>query len=191
MSEKKIKARFNIIDVLIIVVLAAVLWVFANYASVTPVEVNKETVQYTVEIKGIREENVGAFTEGDEITGDKGGSVIGKIISVGEYENETAITENVRTGEFVTAEIPNRYTATMSRTPVMAVRTSEKAKNLLALVGKYPFEKKNRHRIATRPNAKKSPIRFIFSLQRSDNTEVQLSLYHTGMIKSISKNYFC
>jgi hypothetical protein len=53
----------------------------------------------------------------------------------------------------------------MSRTPERAVRTSEKAKNLLALVGKYPFEKKNRLRIATRPNAKKSPIRFILSLQ--------------------------
>ena len=110
MSEKKIKARFNIIDVLIIVVLAAVLWVFANYASVTPVEENKVTVQYTVEIKGIREENVGAFAEGDEITGDKGGGVIGKIVSVGEYENETTITENVRTGEFAIADIPNRYT---------------------------------------------------------------------------------
>ena len=110
MSEKKIKARFNIIDVLIILVLAAVLWVFANYASVEPAQNNAAMVQYTVEIKGIREENVGAFAEGDEITGDKGGGVIGKIVSVGEYENETAITENIRTGEFNVSEIPNRYT---------------------------------------------------------------------------------
>ncbi len=110
MSEKKIKTRFNIIDVLIILVLAAVLWVFANYASVKPVVSNDATVQYTVEIKGIREENVGAFAEGDQITGDKGGGVIGKIISVGEYENETSIEENVRTGEFVVSDIPNRYT---------------------------------------------------------------------------------
>lgn len=114
MSEKKIKARFNIIDVLIILVLAAVLWVFANYASVKPVVSSDATVQYTVEIKGIREENVGAFAEGDQITGDKGGGIIGKIISVGEYENETAITENVRTGEFATAEIPNRYTVRLT-----------------------------------------------------------------------------
>jgi hypothetical protein len=71
-----------------------------------------------------------------------------------------------------TPGFPNRYTATMSRTPERAVRTREDAKNLLALVGKYPFEKKNRLRIATRPNAKKSPIRFILSLQGSSNTEV-------------------
>ncbi len=114
MSEKKIKPKFNIIDVLIILVLAAVLWVFANYASVKPVVSSDATVQYTVEIKGIREENVGAFAEGDQITGDKGGGVIGKIISVGEYENETTLTENVRTGEFDTAEIPNRYTVRLT-----------------------------------------------------------------------------
>lgn len=114
MSEKKIKARFNIIDVLIILVLVAVLWVFANYASVKPVVNNSATVQYTVEIKGIREENLDAFAAGDEITSDKGGGVIGKIISVGEYKNETAITENVRTGEFIVSDIPNRYTVKLT-----------------------------------------------------------------------------
>jgi len=114
MSEKKIKARFNIIDILIILVLVAVLWVFANYANIKPAENNGATVQYTVEIKSIREENVGAFAEGDAITGDKGGGVIGKIVSVGEYEKETSLEENVRTGEFVISEIPNRYTVRLT-----------------------------------------------------------------------------
>ena len=113
MSEKKMKPKFNIIDVLIILVLAAVLWVFANYAGAKPAVSSVATVHYTVEIKDIREENVGAFAEGDEITGDKGGGVIGKIVSVGEYEKETSITENVRTGKFVVSEIPNRYTVTL------------------------------------------------------------------------------
>ena len=114
MSEKKIKARFNIIDVLILLLLVAVLWVFANYANAGTADNSGATVQYTVEIKGIREENMGAFAEGDEITGDKGGGVIGKIVSVGEYEKETSLTENVRQGEFVKSEIPNRYTVRLT-----------------------------------------------------------------------------
>ena len=117
MSEKKIKPKFNIIDVLIILLLVAVLWVFASYAniggSVDDVTAdNGETVQYTVEVKGMREENVGAYTEGDEIIGEKG-EVIGKIISVGEYKKETAVAEDKRTNEYVISEIPNRYTVKM------------------------------------------------------------------------------
>lgn len=115
MSEKKIKPRFNVIDVLIIVLLVAVLWVFAMYADFggnakveTTSATEKETVQYTVEIKGIREENVGAYSVGDEIIGTKG-KPIGKIVSMSEYTNETAITENRVAKKFVVSEIPNKY----------------------------------------------------------------------------------
>ena len=107
MSEKKIKPKFNIIDVLIILLLAAVLWVFAGYATAMD-----GTVRYTVEVKGIREENVGAYAPGDEIVGEKG-EVVVKIVSVGEYTNETAAIEDESINEYVISEIPNKYTVKM------------------------------------------------------------------------------
>ncbi len=114
MSEKKVKPRFNIIDVLILVLLVALLWVFAMYADIGGIDkiAGKdalETVQYMVEIKGIREENLNSFAEGDEITGEKG-KVIGKIIGVGEYENETVVAQDKRMNGYTISEIPNRYT---------------------------------------------------------------------------------
>lgn len=113
MSEKKVKPRFNIIDVLIIVLLAAVIWVFAMYADIGGADKatagEPSTVQYTVEVKEIREENVDAYAAGDEIIGEKG-NPIGTILSVGEYTNDTTLAENKRTGEYVFSEIPNKYT---------------------------------------------------------------------------------
>lgn len=140
MSEKRVKPRFNIVDVLILVLLVAVLWVFAMYANIggsTDAGVDgteTSTVQYTVEIKGIREENLNAFAEGDEISGEKGSS-IGKIISVGEYAKETVLTEDEKLNKYVVTEIPNKYTVKL-----VIESPCEKYNNKMVVDAAYPIK---------------------------------------------------
>lgn len=109
----KNKIRFNITDVLIILALVCIAVVFSYFAAgkweTGKAENSSNTVRYMVNVQGAEEKFLNKVFVGDEVWDVRKGGELGKIIDVKEPVPYEAIIENSDDGEFVLAEVPEKY----------------------------------------------------------------------------------
>lgn len=105
------KKKFNIIDVLvllIVIVFAAGIGIRLGNGKAIK---NETEITYTVEVKNVKEFTADALKKSNVLTDDKTGTVLGEIVSV---EVEPYMEEKeTNTGELVMVEVPERYRCTV------------------------------------------------------------------------------
>lgn len=112
------KTKFNIIDVLILIVLVMIIavgcFVYFNMTNDDAVvETNTTKIEFVVEVRDLSEDAANSFKVGDSVTLGETTSGTGVISSV-EVVPFTKWVENVEDGEIVISEVPNRYTANVT-----------------------------------------------------------------------------
>ncbi len=107
----KIKGKFNIIDILaimlVVVVIAGIVWRFGSQVT-TAVQSDSEFI-YTVRVEGVRDYTIKALEKGGKITDKNSTMDLGEIVSVKTAPAE--ITTERADGTVVKSEMPDRYTA--------------------------------------------------------------------------------
>ena len=107
----KIKGKFNIIDLLaIILVIGVVVGIAVRFGSsiTTAVQSNEEFI-YTVKVEGVRDYTIAALKKGGKITDKKSEIDLGEIVDV--KSEPAVITAERADGKIVNAPQPDRYTA--------------------------------------------------------------------------------
>ena len=112
------KTKFNIIDVLILIVFVMIIavgcFVYFNMTNDDAVvETNTTKIEFVVEVRDLSEDAANSFKVGDSVTLGETTSGTGVISSV-EVVPFTKWVENVEDGEIVISEVPNRYTANVT-----------------------------------------------------------------------------
>lgn len=121
--------KFNIIDIIIIILIAAILCagVYVYYVKINGQEsADADTVNlhFTVEVNGLTEEAANSFNVGDYVTLGESASGSGVIESV-EVEKYKILSRNTENGTFLWSEVPDEYTAKV--TIVSGVNKSDTA----------------------------------------------------------------
>ncbi len=110
-KDGKIKGKFNIIDVIAIVLVAVVIvgivWRFGSDVT-TSVKSDCEFT-YTVRVEGVRDYTIKALEKGGKVTNKDSSMDLGEIANVEVMPAETA-SQRVD-GAIVKSELPDRYTA--------------------------------------------------------------------------------
>lgn len=110
---EKNKIRFNIADILIILALACIVAVFSYFAvgkwETGKSENSSNSVKYTVSIQSVEEKFLNKIAVGDTVWDVRKGGTLGTVVDVKEPVPYESITENRNKGEFVTVEVPERY----------------------------------------------------------------------------------
>lgn len=113
-KDGKIKGKFNIIDilaiVLVLVVIAGIVWRFGSSVT-TAVQSDSEFV-YTVRVEGIRDCTIKALEKKGKITDKNSTMDLGEILNV-EVEPATTNVQLVD-GTTITGQLPERYKATVT-----------------------------------------------------------------------------
>ena len=107
----KIKGKFNIIDILaVILIIAVIIGVAVRFkSSVTTAVKSDEIFVYTVKVEGVRDYTIEALKKGGKITDKKSEMDLGEIKNV---EAEPTKTQQERAdGKIVYADMPDRFTA--------------------------------------------------------------------------------
>ena len=110
-KDGKSKGKFNIIDVLaVILVIAVILGLAVRFkSSVTTAVKSDEEFIYTVRVEGVRDYTIDALKKGGKLTDKKSEKDLGEIVSV---EEEPSKVQSERAdGKIVLADQPDRYTA--------------------------------------------------------------------------------
>lgn len=105
----KIKGKFNVIDILaIVLVLAVVLGIAVRFkSSVTTAVKSNENFEYTVRVSGVKQYTVDALMKKGRVTDKKSEKDLGEIVDV---VTEPAATQTERAdGKIVNAKMPERY----------------------------------------------------------------------------------
>ena len=109
--DGKIKGKFNIIDilaiVLVVVVIAGIVWRFGS--SVTTAVKSDSEFTYTVRVEAVRDYTIKALEKGGKITDKNSTMDLGEIVDV-KVEPATK-TEERADGIIVDSEVPDRFTA--------------------------------------------------------------------------------
>ncbi len=107
----KIKGKFNIIDLLaIILIIAVVIGIAVRFKStVTTAVKSDEEFIYTVKVESVRDYTIEALKKGGKITDKKSEIDLGEIVAV-ESEPSKIQTERAD-GKIIMADQPDRYTA--------------------------------------------------------------------------------
>ena len=110
-KDGKIKGKFNIIDVLVILLLiAVVIGIAVRFgSSVTTAVKSDEEFEYVVKVESVRQYTVDALNKKGKITDKKSELDLGEIVSV-ETEPAKFLSEKSN-GEMVYASQPDRFTA--------------------------------------------------------------------------------
>lgn len=119
-KQEKIKGKFNIIDLLaILLVVAVVIGLAVRFSSsVTTAVKSDEEFVYTIKVEGVRKYTVDALEKGGKVTDKKSTMDLGEILSV---ETEPAEQQVERAdGKITKTTLPDRYTA------IVTVRTRGK-----------------------------------------------------------------
>lgn len=111
MGEKK-KIKFNILDVLIILVLIAAVAVF-SYFAMGKWESNNaaggEKLRYTIEFQNVNPDYAAAFEKGGNVSEIRKGGKLGTVVAA--YKEPTkVIAENLAQGTYVETELEDEYT---------------------------------------------------------------------------------
>lgn len=113
-KDGKIKGKFNIIDllaiVLVVVVIAGIVWRFGSSVT-TAVQSDGEFI-YTVRVEGVRECTIKALESKGKITDKNSTMDLGEILDV-RVEPATSKVQRVD-GTTVKGELPERYTAAVT-----------------------------------------------------------------------------
>ena len=107
----KIKGKFNIIDLLVIILVVAVIaGIAVRYgSSVTTAVKSDEEFEYVVKVESVRMFTIDALEKKGKVTDKKSTLDLGEIVSV-EYE-PTKYQSTTANGKIIFAEQPERYTA--------------------------------------------------------------------------------
>lgn len=107
----KIKGKFNIIDLLVIILIVAVIaGIVVRYgSSVTTAVKSDEEFEYVVKVESVRKFTIDALEKKGKVTDKKSTLDLGEIVSV-EYE-PTKYQSTTANGKIIFAEQPDRYTA--------------------------------------------------------------------------------
>ncbi len=107
----KIKGKFNIIDCLVILLLAAVVvGIVVRYGSkMTTAVKSDEEFRYVVRIEGVKAETVNALQQKGKITDKRSEMDLGEIVEISEAEPTRSNAETAD-GQIVQAPQPERYT---------------------------------------------------------------------------------
>lgn len=110
---EKNKIKFNIADVLIILVLVCIAVVFSYFAAgkweTGKAENSDVAVRYTLSVQGADEKFLNKIAVGDEVWDVRKGGTMGTVVEVKEVVPHESITENKDKGTFVLAEVPEKY----------------------------------------------------------------------------------
>ncbi len=110
-KDGKIKGKFNVIDLLaillVVVVIAGIAMRFGT--GVTDAVQSDEEFIYTMRVEGVRDYTIRALEKGGKVTDKKSTMDLGEILSV---EASPAVTDSERAdGTMIKTELPDRYTA--------------------------------------------------------------------------------
>lgn len=107
----KIKGKFNIIDLLVIILIAAVVvGIAVRYgSSVTTAVKSDEEFEYVVKVESVRMFTIDALEKKGKVTDKKSTLDLGEIIDV-QYE-QTKYQSTTAAGKIIFADQPERYTA--------------------------------------------------------------------------------
>ena len=137
--------KFNIIDLLIILLVVAVICagVFAYmyfFKSSDNVNTNMAKIQYTIEVNGITEDAANSFNTGDSVTLGASASGSGVIVKT-EVEEYKMITTNAEDGAYQWMVVPGEYTALVTvESTVAKTDTAYTTGSEVIAVGKHmPF----------------------------------------------------
>lgn len=110
-KQGKIKGKFNIIDILVILLIfAMVIGIAVRFrSSVTTAVKSDVELEYVVKIESIRECSINALKKMGKVTNKKSEMDLGEVVNV-EYE-PTKCQSTTADGRIVFAEQPERYTA--------------------------------------------------------------------------------
>lgn len=110
-KDGEIKGKFNVIDILAIilvaVVIAGIAWRFGS--NVTTAVKSDSEFTYTVRVEGIRDYTVNALEKGGKVTDKNSSMDLGEIVDVSVMPAQTASQR--ADGTIVKSELPDRYTA--------------------------------------------------------------------------------
>ena len=109
MNNGKLFGKINIIDFMVILIIALALILSAIKFNINPVKenVNEVTFQYTLEVKGVRNFTVDAFQKGDEIYEGKSENLLGKIIDIKTSPTQKYLAD--ANGEINITDVPGQY----------------------------------------------------------------------------------
>lgn len=110
-KQGKIKGKFNIIDVLaVLLIVAMVIGIAVRFGSSVTTAVKSDVeFEYVVKIESVRDYTIKALEKKGKVTNKKSDMDLGEIVSV-EYE-PTKYQSTTASGKIVFAEQPERYTA--------------------------------------------------------------------------------
>ncbi len=110
-KDGKIKGKFNIIDilaiVLVLVVIVGIVWRFGS--SVTTAVKSDSEFTYVVKVEGVRDYTIKALEKGGRVTDKNSTMDLGEIVDVSVMP-ATTISETA-TGNVISTELPDRYSA--------------------------------------------------------------------------------
>lgn len=113
-KDGKIKGKFNIIDVLaILLVIVAIAGIAIRFGSkITDSVKSDATFVYTVNVSGVRDYTIDALQKKGKVTNKKSNMDVGEIIDVVVEPSETQSER--ADGKLVYSELPDRYDATIT-----------------------------------------------------------------------------
>lgn len=138
--------KFNIIDLLIILLAIAVIcagvfaYMYFFKSSDDSVSTNTTNIQFTIEVNGITEDAANCFSVGDTVTLGESASGSGVIVDT-EILPYKMVTTNAEDGTYQWTEVPNEYTARVTvQSDVVKTDTSYTTGSEVIAVGKQmPF----------------------------------------------------
>ncbi len=106
-KQQKSKYRFNIIDVLLILVLIAVIGVIYYFVAGRDDKASQgeKIINYTIELKTVDKDYLDSIQIGDKVIETVRNRTIGKVVDV-EYGPSWAVTTNTETGEMIKSYYP-------------------------------------------------------------------------------------
>ena len=110
-KDGKIKGKFNIIDilaiVLVLVVIVGIIWRFGS--SVTTAVQSDSEFTYVVKVEGVRDYTIKALEKGGRVTDKNSTMDLGEIVDVAVMP-ATTVSETAD-GNVISTELPDRYSA--------------------------------------------------------------------------------
>ena len=110
-KDGKIKGKFNIIDilaiVLVLVVIVGIIWRFGS--SVTTAVQSDSEFTYVVKVEGVRDYTIKALEKGGRVTDKNSTMDLGEIVDVAVMP-ATTVSETAD-GNVISTELPGRYSA--------------------------------------------------------------------------------
>ena len=110
----KLKRRFNIIDIVILLALLAIVTFAANYIANDMFSKELVTVEYYLRIQGVSERDAAKLSVNDAVSANTSGTTLGKIREITVTDEKEAVF-NSETGRYVYAPVPGKKNGILTR----------------------------------------------------------------------------